>query len=216
MCIQPWITLNFLYEDSVLPVLAVNNAVSSHFTYAVHEQVGASVLTRNFPLRRTGNNDASQSRGGSGCHIHAADASSSRRSSPPQRAFKRHEHRGRAARIVSQGALHREGPAALSTGLIPAVQATPSLSLHLLSAGLRTRRWDRHARGETQKNRGSVCAPPALPRLVNILHAVGAGRVLRKGLPRCRRRDYLRVAQGMRREDEKAAPTPARIDRTSG
>lgn len=129
-----------------------------------------------------------------------------------QRAY--HEHRGCARAVLFLRALSPRETAALSSGLIPAVQATPSLSLHLLPADLRTFRCDQHARRNAEKP-GSICTPPALPRLVNILHAVGAGRVLRKGPvrprpPRCRCHDYLRTrADGNEtatREDEKATP----------
>lgn len=126
-------------------------------------------------------------------------------------------------------ALSPRETAALSAGLIPAVQATPSLSLHLLPAGLRTFRCDRHARRNAEKP-GSICPPPALPRLVNILHAVGAGRVLRKSPvgpkhhvhatmspPRLPSNAWRRERDGIR-EDEKVAPysTAACIDRASG
>jgi len=96
----------------------------------------------------------------------------------PRRAFKHHEHRGRV--VLFLRAFSPRETAALSAGLIPAVQATPSLSLHLLPAGVRTFRCDRHARRNVEKP-GSIRAPLALPRLVNILHAVGADCVLRKG-----------------------------------
>lgn len=96
----------------------------------------------------------------------------------PRRAFKHHEHRGRIVVLFLRAFSPRE-TAALSAGLIPAVQATPSLSLHLLPAGVRTFRCDRHARRNVEKP--GICAPLALLRLVNILHAVGADRVLRKG-----------------------------------
>lgn len=73
----------------------------------------------------------------------------------------------------------------------------------------------RSTRADNAEKSGSIRAPPALPRLVNILHAVDADRrVLRQvatvpfffPIADCRCRDYPQT-----REDEKAAP--ACIDR---
>lgn len=94
-------------------------------------------------------------------------------------ALKRCKHQANR-RIVSQSTFSARNTV-LSTGLIPAVQETLSLSLHLLPAGLRTFRCDRHARRNAEKP-SSICAPAALLRLVNILHAVGAGCVLRRAV----------------------------------
>lgn len=137
------------------------------------------MLTRNFSLGRMRNNDAVSHSGGCGWHMFASPRCIvvARRSSPPRI---RDMHLSAVsidhATALSLGCIHRrEKHRALSAGLIPAVEArtTPSLSLHLLPAGLRTRRCDRHVR-TTQKKPGRIRAPPALPWLVNILHAVGA------------------------------------------
>jgi len=136
-----------------------------------------------------------------------------------------HEHHGCARTILFLKALSPRETAALSSGLIPAVQATSSLSLHLLPADLRTFRCDRHARRNVEKP-SSICTPLALLRLVNILHAVGAGRVLWKGPvgprpPRCATLPRLpsnasRWERGCNTRRRKSDSVQYRIERTSG
>lgn len=99
-----------------------------------------------------GNNDAVSHSGGCSWHMFALPrciiVAMLLTSSYPRHALKRREHRPRY-RIVSLGCIHAaRNTGVLSVGLIPAAlrRATPSLSLHLLSAGLRTRRCDRHVR----------------------------------------------------------------------
>lgn len=94
------------------------------------------------------------------------------------RAFKHHEHRGRAAVLFLRAFSPRES---LICGPNPRRSGKPFIILTFIT------RWRkdfsmRSTRAEKRAEKpGSICPPPALPRLVNILHAVGADRVLRKG-----------------------------------
>lgn len=171
-------------------------------------------LWETFSSGRRAQQWCSQSRGGSDWHITRRRCTYRRYDAPHLRIC---DARLSAASIRRTDALSlgvpstRETPA-LSTGLIPAVRRTLSLSLHLLPAGLRTFRCDRHALRNAEKP-GSIRVPAALLRLVNILHAVGAGRVLRRG-PRGARPRYhtaritylraLRAANGAGRRRRKS------------